>query len=107
MSKSYNSYKELLQDRELIARELLDVVGSGEWQNDTIFLYEDIEEFAEYELTDGWYSELDITRDWKGAPSLINYIDLKELGEDLSNNWDTGIYFKTSSGVVLQTGYGW
>ena len=107
MNKVYNNYKELLDDRKQVAEELLKEVGNGEWQNDCIFLYKDIEDFAEHELIDGWYQEINIHRDWHGAPILINYIDLKELGEDLSNDWDTSIYFKTDSGVVLQTVYGW
>ena len=40
------SYAELFERDEELAKELIEKVGSGEWQENEIYYYEDEEEFA-------------------------------------------------------------
>lgn len=101
------SYAELFERDEELSKELIEKVGSGEWQENEIYYYEDEEEFAEYELTEGWYADLGLDRDYNGAPNPLDYIDLSGLGNALIRNWDDSCNFKASTGEILTTGYGW
>lgn len=105
--KKFNNYKELMDFNKGLAEELIDTVGTGEWQDNEMYLYEDLGELAEYELTEGWYANMDIDKDWNGAPNPMDYIDLNRLGEALSENWDSSVYFEADNGAVLSTNYGW
>ncbi|MEY8737693.1 hypothetical protein AB9M75_10800 [Lactobacillus sp. AN1001] len=82
----YDNFKKLIEERVNLAVELLDKCTPGEWMDEEIYCYEDLEEFAEYELYDGWYTGWFDTEKYKpsyfkGAPNPFDYIDLKELGE--------------------------
>lgn len=109
MSKTFKDYKELLGYDESLAKELLNLVGEGDWQDDQLHLYSDLEDYAEYELTEGWYAGLgfDFDIDYNGAPDLINHINLTSLGDDLASSWDESCNFKSEKGSVITTGYGW
>ena len=101
------SYAELFERDEELAKELIEKVGSGEWQENEIYYYEDEEEFAEYELTEGWYADLRLDRDYNGAPNPLDYIDLSGLGDALVRNWDDSCNFRASTGEILTTSCGW
>ena len=101
------SYTELFERDEELAKELIEKVGSGEWQENEIYYYEDEEEFAEYELTEGWYADLRLDRDYNGAPNPLDYIDLSGLGNALVRNWDDSCNFRASTGEILTTSCGW
>ena len=103
------SYTDLLEYDEDLAKELLENVGEGDWQQERIYYYEDEEEFAEYELTEGWYASLGIglDKDYNGAPNLMNYIDLIALGGALVATWDKSCNFKSEQGEILTTSCGW
>ena len=101
------SYAELFERDEELAKELIEKVGSGEWQENKIYYYEDEEEFAEYEITDGWYADLRLDRDYNGAPNPLDYIDLSGLGDALVRNWDDNCNFRASTGEILTTSCGW
>ena len=101
------SYTELFERDEELAKELLKKVGSGEWQENEIYYYEDEEEFAEYELTEGWYADLRLDRDYNFAPNPLDYIDLSGLGDALVRNWDDSRNFRASTGEILTTSCGW
>lgn len=107
MDKIYKNYNELLDDNNSLASELLNDKGKGTWQAEEIYSHSDIQSFAEYELTEGWYINLNIDRDFNGAPNPLDFIDLEELGNALVRNWDNSCHFKSDNGEVLQTGYGW
>ena len=89
------------------AKELLKKVGKGAWQQEEIYYYEDEEEFAEYELTDGWYANMGFDSDYNGAPNPLDYIDLSGLGDALVRNWDDSCNFRASTGEILTTSCGW
>ena len=109
MNRTFESYTELLKLDKELAKELLKKVSKGEWQQGEIYYYENEEDFAEYELTEGWYASLGVNldTDYNGAPNLMDYIDLSELGSALVQNWDDSCNFKASTGEILTTGYGW
>lgn len=107
MDKIYNNYNELLDDNTSLASELLNEKGKGKWQVEEIYSHSDIQSFAEYELTEGRYIDLNIDRDFNGAPNPLDFIDLEELGNALAKSWDRSCHFKSANGEVLQTGYGW
>ena len=101
------SYTELFERDEELSKELIEKVGSGEWQENEIYYYEDEEEFAEYELTEGWYADLRLDRDYNFAPNPLDYIDLSGLGDALVRNWDDSCNFRASTGEILTTSCGW
>lgn len=83
MDKIYKNYNELLDENNSLASELLNDKGKGKWQVEEIYSHSDIQTFAEYELTEGWYIDLKIDRDFNGAPNPLDFIDLEELGMPL------------------------
>ena len=101
------SYAELFERDEDLAKELIEKVGSGEWQENEIYYYEDEEEYADYELTEGWYADLRLDRDYNFAPNPLDYIDLSWLGNALVRNWDDSCNFRASTGEILTTSCGW
>lgn len=107
MYKVFSEFQELKDFDEKLAEELLKEVGKGDWQKNLIMYYPSIEDYAEYELTDGWYAELDFERDFNGAPNPLNHINMTSLGESLSNNWDTSCYFLTREEGVISSSHGW
>lgn len=107
MCVTYRNYEELLEENTVAGSELIEEKGDGEWRTNDIYFYEDIESFAEYELVEGWYFDMNIDRNFNGAPSPLSFIDLKALGTALVNTWDDSCYFLTKNGEVLSTAYGW
>lgn len=105
----FGNFKELQNNDEKLANDLLQERETGEWQAEEIYYYKDLEEFADYELREGWYASFfgNISKGFNGAPDPFDYIDLKELGSDLAANWDESEQYLSDSGEVLQTGYGW
>ena len=102
----FNNFKELMEYDSELAQDLLKEKGKGKWQEEEIYYHATIEDYAEYELYDGWYADI-IKDDYNGAPDPLDFINLKEFGESLANSWDNGINYKTSHGEVLQTTYVW
>lgn len=102
----YENYQELLEKRERAAVALLELVGEGDWQKEELYYHESKEDFAEYELTEGWYADMRIDRDQNGAPNLLDYIDTEALAKDMIKTWDDSCNCDTWYGIV-QTQYGW
>lgn len=102
----YENYKELLEQKPVIAK-LEEEVGTGKWQNNELYYYEDLENYAEYELTEGWYVSLNLDREYNGAPNPMDFINLEALGEALSESWDESCHYLTENGEVITTDYGW
>lgn len=107
MCQIYKDYTELLEENEKLALDLLSEKGQGDWQQEQIYSHDDLESFAEYELTEGWYIDLNIDRNFNVAPNPLHFIDLEELGNALALNWDCSCYFQSRYGDILQTSYGW
>ena len=104
--KTFNNFKELMEYDSELAQEILKEKGGGRWQEEEIYYHVTIEDFAEYELYDGWYADT-FKDDYNVAPDPLDFINLKEFGNALANSWDDSINYKTSHGEVLQTPYGW
>ncbi|WP_323709377.1 hypothetical protein [Mammaliicoccus sciuri] len=106
----YNDFTEFEKENKELSKELLDVKGKGEWQQEEIYFHKSLVDFAEYEVTDGWYSDLfgNMMTDFNEAPNLFEYIDYEELGNDLIYSWDNSInYYSEVSNKVVTTSYGW
>lgn len=105
---TFDNFEELLEAKAKVAQELLKTYGEGEWQNNEIYYYSDVEDFAEYELTEGWYSGLGLEGfNFNGAPNIMAYIDLEALGAALVSSWDDSSNFEASTGEIVTTSYGW
>ena len=104
--ETFNNFKELMEYDSELAQELLKEKGKGRWQEEEVYYHATIEDYAEYELYDGWYADI-FKDDYNSAPDPLDFINLKEFGNALANSWDYGINYKTSHGEVLQTTYGW
>lgn len=107
MDKTYNNYTEFLNDNESLALELLEHVGAGEWQKEEIHYYVNKENFARYELTEGWYIDSNFEKDYNGAPNPIEYINFDSFGDALISSWDSSCNYNASSGEILTTSCGW
>lgn len=105
--KTYDNFKELQKEESKIAIDLLDEFGSGAWQDEEITVFYNQEEYAKYELEEGWYSEVYINRNYNGAPNLIDFIDLDSLGESLKEAWDDNMYKELDNNRIVMTSYGW
>ncbi|QYG30012.1 hypothetical protein K0O13_07850 [Mammaliicoccus sciuri] len=108
--KIYQDFKELEKDNKKLATELLKEKGKGEWQQEEIYYHNNIVDFTEYEVFEGWYSELfgNMMTDFNGAPNLFEYIDYEKLGKDLIRAWDNSInYYNEETGKIVGTSYGW
>lgn len=103
----YDDFAEFSEDQPELAAELLKEVGAGEWQDEELFYFDSIADYAEYELTEGWYIDLRLDRmDFRGAPNPMDYIDMNRFGEALLNQGDESFTW-TNGKVVVQTISGW
>lgn len=106
--KVFDNIEELAKFDKEVAEELKEVYGDGGWKEEQLYYHENKKEFADYELTEGWYSYGGLNdRDWNGAPNPIDHVDLESLGEDLVNSWDVSGHYLTKNGEIVQTSHGW
>lgn len=102
----FDNLNELREKYRAVAESLLAEHGEGQWVNEKLYYYGKLADFAEYELTEGWYMDCNFDRDFRGAPNPLDYIDLEALGEALSNRWDESMYW-TDGDDVVGTSCGW
>lgn len=104
---TYENFSEFQNDYPEVAAQLLEEVDEGEWMDEEIYYYFSLEDYAEYELTEGVYIDLRLDRmDFRGAPNPMDYIDLKALGNALWNSWDSS-YTWSNGDCVVATQFGW
>ena len=103
----YENFKDMKDNNPELAERLLNMVGKGDWQDYQLVCYEDTGEFARYEVSDGWYSDLGLydCSDFNGAPNLYDYIDFDSLGEDLLNSADESMVVEVDNHIIT-TDYG-
>lgn len=104
--KSYANFEELKNEEPELAEKLLEEVDESEWMEDSLCVYPDIEEFAKYELSEGWYIDHNFDGDYNGAPNPFDYIDMEAFGEALESSWDDSCNIDID-GKIVTTGYGW
>lgn len=114
VSTFYDNFDALLegdhQTATLLLKELdLDEsdIGTKPWMDDVLIVYPDVEEYAVYELVDGWYQNHNLGGSFDGAPNPIEYIDLTDFGGDLISEGDASIVRLLPNGKVVTTVYGW
>lgn len=109
--KDFNNLKELKKFDKKLVKRLLEYVDSNEteWQEDYLYFYPTLEDYAKYEVFEGWYADLVGGMDnTNGAPKLSLYLDFKTLGVDLAKSWDDSChYYDEETGCVITTSYGW
>ena len=110
----YDNFDELMdcdsQTANLLLKELyLDEsdIGKEPWMNEQLIVYPNVEEYAIYELIDGWYQNHNLGGSFDDAPNPIEYIDLTDFGADLISAGDTTICRELPNGKVVTTIYGW
>ena len=102
----FKNYEELKKESPESAKELLNHYGEGEWQAHSLRYFATPEHYAENEIVEGWYADAAISRDWNGAPDLMDHINLSTFSKALEQSWDTSSHFKTSAGEVIISSYG-
>lgn len=105
--RTFNNLEELEQHNKELSIELVKTHGQGDWVEEQLFVYDNVADYAKYELTDGWYAESMIDQDWSGAPNPMDHIDLESLGNALTSSWDRSSYHLTKDNVVIETAHGW
>lgn len=110
----YDNFDELMdcdsQTANLLLKELdLDEsdIGKETWMNEQLMVYPNVEEYAIYELIDGWYQNHNLGGSFDGAPNPIEYIDLTDFGGDLIADGDASIVCLLQNGKVITTSFGW
>ena len=110
----YDNFDELMdcdsQTANLLLKELdsdESDIGKETWMNEQLMVYPNVEEYAIYELIDGWYQNHNLGGSFDGAPNPIEYIDLTDFGGDLITEGDTSIVCLLQNGKVVTTNYGW
>ena len=104
--KTYENLEELREENEELVERLLEEFEEGEWTDNQLYIYPSLEDFAAYEVEEGWYSE-SIKEDYNGAPNLLDYIDYEALGNALKDNWDDSCYYyDEETDYVVSTAYG-
>lgn len=110
----YDNFDELMdcdsQTANLLLKELdLDEsdIGKEPWMNEQLMVYPNVEEYAIYELIDGWYQNHNLGGSFNGAPNPIEYIDLDSFGDDLIDTGDSNITRLLPNGKVVTTSCGW
>ncbi|EHS7170778.1 hypothetical protein KWC93_001703 [Staphylococcus pseudintermedius] len=97
--KYYNSILEL---KEELNEEMQKEIDNFDLNNETpITLFIDKQEFAEYELSDGWYYDL-FKSDYNGAPNPLDFIDYDEFSDALINSWDDNMHILLSNNNILK-----
>lgn len=102
----FDNFWELASKHKNFAIALLEEVGEGDWQEKALYLYDDLETFAVYELYEGLYANIfrDVTLDELLDP--FDYIDFQAFGEDISKIWNESRFW-TDGTYVVETDYGW
>lgn len=104
----YNNFNDFQKANPDLATELLNYVKPGDWQDSEIYLYDDPEDFAKYQIEDGIYATtFNHKTDFYGAPNLFDFLDYKALGNALINTADSSMGYLTSDNHYIETSYGW
>ena len=108
--ETFDNFEEFVEDQPQLAQELLRKVEKGDWQKNEINYYEDVSDFADYQISNGIYRDLldkDLClMDYHGMANLYDWLDLSGLGKDLARR-NISIWFLTSNNGVIETDYGW
>ncbi|MDE9903675.1 hypothetical protein O0H36_02085 [Staphylococcus pseudintermedius] len=95
-------YNNILELKEELNEEMQKEIDNFDLNIETpITLFIDKQEFAEYELSDGWYCDL-FKSDYNGSPNPLDFIDYDEFGDELINSWDNNIHILLSNNNILK-----
>ncbi len=66
-----------------------------------LLVFDDVSDYAAWEITDGWYAHNGVNVEIDADPNLAYYIDLESFGNDLLRYGDTTISIKLPNGKVV------
>lgn len=106
-AQTFENFADLNQNKPELAQELVNNYGEGPWQDDEITVYDTVDDYAYYELTEGWYADQFAERDYNGAPDPLDFIDLHALGQKLYDTGDESMTYQADDGAIVTTPEGW
>lgn len=105
---TYSNFEEFKEAHPVLADELLKEVSEGAWQNEELYWYKTLGDFAQFELDEGVYCSCSLSGvNLRNMPNPLDFIDLTALGDELSEYWDESSYHRLSDDSVITTSYGW
>lgn len=106
----FKNLEELNKKYPQVAKRLLEftVQPDGEWTEDEIFLYHSSEDFAHYQIEDGWLSTSIAEHVHPHLPELREHINFTTLAADFMRTWDESEhYYDEETGYILTTNNEW
>lgn len=101
----YENIEELKDINENLAEQLTCVFDENTLKESEIFIYPSLEDFAKYEVEDGFYIEI-IDTDYDEAYDLLECINYQALGEKLKEKWDeSSHYYDENTDTVIFVNY--
>ena len=118
----FDNYQDLATKHPKAAAELLNKFGEGKWQDYDLCWYPSEEDFAKFEVEEGWYRDVDLSSveltqpsdfpkipnllDFINLPDLKSFIDFKSFGKALMETWDDPDKFETTDGEIVTSSWG-
>lgn len=98
----YEDIEELKEINENLAEQITYVFDEKRLKETEIFVYPSLEDFAKYEVEDGFYIEI-IDKDYDEAYDLLECINYVALGEKLKQKWnkDSHYYDEETDTVIF------
>lgn len=107
--KCYENYNALEEADPKLAEELDDRFNANnDWVEDEIYVYPNRIEWAENELTNGWYCNIfgNINNmNFRGAPNPLDFIDMERFSQVLIDTADPTTVCECSDGKVVEIGW--
>lgn len=101
----YWNIEELKEINEKLAEQITNVFDEKRLKETEIFVYPSLEDFAKYEVEDGFYIEI-IDKDYDEAYDLLECINYQALGEKLKEKWDeSSHYYDENTDTVIFVNY--
>lgn len=101
--KCYENYNALEESDQKLAEELS---HEFDFTNDPVeyefYVYPNRIEWAENELTNGWYSNMFNDMNFRGAPNPFDFIDMERFSQALIDTVDPSTAYKCSDGRVVE-----
>lgn len=101
----YENIEELKEINENLVEKITNVFNEETLKESEIFIYPTLEDFAKYEVEDGFYIEI-IDKDYDEAYDLLECINYVALGEKLKQKWDKDShYYDEETDTVIFINY--
>jgi hypothetical protein len=107
----FANFEEMKSKYPELSESLLQSVGEGEWQNRELYVYYSFEDFAKYDIYNGWFSSLQVVCARYDSVSQnpmnpFNYIDLRRFGKAVFERIHKS-YVWTDGNRIVYTKFKW